>query len=195
MNAPLAVIGNVNVDLILGPAAPWPKAGTEIIVDHDELRVGGAAGNSALAWEGARASTSRSPPISATTSSAAGCAKPSAAGPRNGRSGRKARRFRSASPIRTANAPSSPRAGTCRVFSLADVLAVLDGTRLSGGYALLCGSFLTDDLTRDYDALFDWADSHGITRGARYRLAARRLDGGKLRRRRAAGSPAAAARC
>ncbi len=22
---PLAVIGNVNVDLILGPAAPWPK--------------------------------------------------------------------------------------------------------------------------------------------------------------------------
>jgi sugar/nucleoside kinase (ribokinase family) len=49
---PLAVIGNVNIDLILGPAAPWPKAGTEIIVDHDELRVGGQAGNSALAWEG-----------------------------------------------------------------------------------------------------------------------------------------------
>lgn len=48
---PLAVIGNVNVDLILGPAAPWPKAGTEIIVDHDELRVGGSAGNSALAWQ------------------------------------------------------------------------------------------------------------------------------------------------
>lgn len=36
---PLAVIGNVNVDLILGPTAPWPKPGTEIIVDHDELRV------------------------------------------------------------------------------------------------------------------------------------------------------------
>ncbi|MGO7770642.1 PfkB family carbohydrate kinase, partial [Rhizobium ruizarguesonis] len=48
---PLAVIGNVNIELILGPAAPWPKAGTEIIVDHDELRVGGAAGNSALAWQ------------------------------------------------------------------------------------------------------------------------------------------------
>ena len=49
---PLAVIGNVNVDLILGPAEPWPKPGTEIIVDHDELRVGGSAGNAALAWEG-----------------------------------------------------------------------------------------------------------------------------------------------
>ncbi len=48
---PLAVIGNVNVDLILGPAEPWPKAGTEVIVDHDELRVGGQAGNTALAWE------------------------------------------------------------------------------------------------------------------------------------------------
>ena len=48
---PLAVVGNANVDLILGPAAPWPKAGTEIIVDHDELRVGGCAGNSALAWD------------------------------------------------------------------------------------------------------------------------------------------------
>ena len=47
---PLAVIGNVNVDLIMGPAAPWPQPGTEIIVDHDELRVGGSAGNAALAW-------------------------------------------------------------------------------------------------------------------------------------------------
>ena len=37
---PLAVIGNVNVDLIVGPVAPWPTAGTEISVDHDELRVG-----------------------------------------------------------------------------------------------------------------------------------------------------------
>jgi len=38
---PLAVIGNVNVDLIVGPVAPWPKAGTETVVDHDELRVCG----------------------------------------------------------------------------------------------------------------------------------------------------------
>ena len=48
---PLAVIGNVNVDLIVGPVAPWPKAGTETVVDHDELRVGGQAGNTALAWQ------------------------------------------------------------------------------------------------------------------------------------------------
>ncbi|TGW06294.1 carbohydrate kinase family protein, partial [Mesorhizobium sp. M2D.F.Ca.ET.145.01.1.1] len=48
---PLAVIGNVNVDLIVGPVAPWPKAGTETVVDHDELRVGGQAGNTGLAWQ------------------------------------------------------------------------------------------------------------------------------------------------
>ena len=47
---PLAVVGNVNADLILGPVTPWPEAGSEIVVDHNELRVGGAAGNSAQAW-------------------------------------------------------------------------------------------------------------------------------------------------
>ena len=45
---PLAVIGNVNIDLILGPAEPWPKAGTELTVDlaHSSFTipiVGGAA--------------------------------------------------------------------------------------------------------------------------------------------------------
>ncbi|MGO7646071.1 carbohydrate kinase family protein, partial [Rhizobium ruizarguesonis] len=48
-------------------------------------------------------------------------------------------------------------------FSLADVFAGIEGARLQGGYARLCGAFLTDDLTADYGASFDWADSHGIT--------------------------------
>jgi sugar/nucleoside kinase (ribokinase family) len=42
------------------------------------------------------------------------------------------------------------------------VLSVLEGAKLSGGLALLGGAFLTDDLTKDYSALFDWSDSHGI---------------------------------
>lgn len=48
---PLAVVGNVNVDMILGPVAPWPRPGTEIVVEHSELRVGGSAANSALTWQ------------------------------------------------------------------------------------------------------------------------------------------------
>jgi sugar/nucleoside kinase (ribokinase family) len=43
------VAGNVNVDLILGPVAPWPRVGTETVLPHYELRVGGQAGNAALA--------------------------------------------------------------------------------------------------------------------------------------------------
>jgi len=45
----LYVAGNVNVDLILGPLAQWPRIGTETVLPHYELRVGGQAGNSALA--------------------------------------------------------------------------------------------------------------------------------------------------
>ncbi|MGB3418069.1 MAG: PfkB family carbohydrate kinase [Mesorhizobium sp.] len=158
---PLAVIGNVNVDLILGPAAPWPKAGTEIIVDHDELRVGGQAGNSALVWQ------------------ALGVDFQIAANVGNDQFGRwLVEEFG----VRARKWPVSPEGTTLSVgithpdgertffttrghlprFSLADVLAVLDGKKLAGGWALLGGAFLTDDLTADYPALFDWADAHGI---------------------------------
>lgn len=159
---PLAVIGNVNVDLILGPAEPWPKAGTEIIVDHDELRVGGAAGNAALAWK------------------ALGVDFDIAANTGTDEFGRWLREsFGSQAekwPIRPEGTtlsvgithPDGERTffttrGHLPRFSLDCVFAALDGARLSGGYALLCGSFLTDDLTADYASLFDWADNHGIT--------------------------------
>lgn len=43
------LVGNVNVDVLMGDLAPWPTPGTETLVDRYELRVGGAAGNTALA--------------------------------------------------------------------------------------------------------------------------------------------------
>lgn len=46
---PLAIIGNVNVDLILGPLADWPDHGTEVIVPELVWRVGGSAGHVAVA--------------------------------------------------------------------------------------------------------------------------------------------------
>ena len=46
------VTGNVNVDLIFGPLLPWPRPGTEVIVEHYQMRVGGALGNLALALNG-----------------------------------------------------------------------------------------------------------------------------------------------
>ena len=45
----VAVVGNVNVDMIMGPQAPWPEPGTEVVLPHYELRIGGQAGNTALA--------------------------------------------------------------------------------------------------------------------------------------------------
>ncbi|RUW82000.1 PfkB family carbohydrate kinase [Mesorhizobium sp. M1E.F.Ca.ET.063.01.1.1] len=158
---PLAVIGNVNVDLIVGPVAPWPKAGTETVVDHDDLRVGGQAGNTALAWQ------------------ALGIDFDIAANLGDDQFGRW---LREAFGSRAEKWPVRPEGTTLSVgmthpdgertffttrghlprFSLDDVLAVLDGKRLSGGYALICGSFLTDDLTRDYGAFFDWAEAHHI---------------------------------
>ena len=47
----VAVIGNVNVDMIMGPLAPWPEPGTEVVLPDYELRVGGQAANSAMALE------------------------------------------------------------------------------------------------------------------------------------------------
>ncbi len=48
----LIVAGNASVDLLLGPVAPWPKAGTETLVEQIDWRVGGALGNTALALAG-----------------------------------------------------------------------------------------------------------------------------------------------
>jgi sugar/nucleoside kinase (ribokinase family) len=158
---PLAVIGNVNVDLILGPAAPWPKAGTEIIVDHDELRVGGAAGNSALAWNA----------LGVDFEIAANIGTDQFGRWLSEAFGSRAEKWHVRPEGTTLSVgithPDGERTffttrGHLPRFNLADVLSVLDGPKLSGGYALLCGSFLTDDLTRDYDAFFDWADQHRI---------------------------------
>ena len=45
----LTIIGDVGVDLVLGPISEWPRAGTETLVERSELRAGGSAANAALA--------------------------------------------------------------------------------------------------------------------------------------------------
>lgn len=158
---PLAVIGNVNVDLIMGPAAPWPQPGTEVIVDHDELRVGGSAGNTGLAWLALGVPFEIAASIGSDqfgTWLAEGF-------------GDHARDW----PVHEGGTtltvgithPDGERTffttrGHLPLYGFEDVLAVVDGERLAGGIALLCGSFLTDRLVAEYDALFDWADRHGI---------------------------------
>ncbi|MBO9135358.1 carbohydrate kinase family protein [Rhizobium sp. B230/85] len=162
IGTPLAVIGNVNVDLILGPASPWPRPGTEVIVDHDELRVGGSAGNTALAWMGmgvdfAIASSTGEDMFGEWLRSAFGSYAETWV----------------RAPDRTAitvgvTHPDGERTffstrGHLGRFCIDDALVALDARRLKGGHLLLSAAFQTETLARDYDRLFDWADLHGIT--------------------------------
>ena len=45
----LTIIGDIGVDLVLGPVSGWPQPGTETLMDRSEMRAGGSAGNAALA--------------------------------------------------------------------------------------------------------------------------------------------------
>jgi sugar/nucleoside kinase (ribokinase family) len=45
----LTIVGDVGVDLVLGPISGWPRVGTETLMERSELRAGGSAGNAALA--------------------------------------------------------------------------------------------------------------------------------------------------
>ncbi len=48
----LLVLGNANIDLVLGEIDGWPEIGTEVMVERSEMRAGGSAGNTSLALTG-----------------------------------------------------------------------------------------------------------------------------------------------
>lgn len=48
----ILLLGNANVDLVLGEIDGWPAIGTEVMVERSEMRPGGSAGNMALALTG-----------------------------------------------------------------------------------------------------------------------------------------------
>ena len=50
MSRPLAIIGNVNVDIIVGDCPATLHPGTESMVAHGDVRPAGCVGNTALAW-------------------------------------------------------------------------------------------------------------------------------------------------
>jgi len=155
------VIGNVNVDFILGPVTPWPQPGTETIFPQSELRIGGAAGNSALTLQalGARfhilcnmgddifgrwlgesfMPDSKRWPIASTPTTASAClAHP------NGE-----RTFLTSH-------------GHLAVTSAKDVLAQLPARAKKGEIALLCGGFLSPRLLQGYDELMETLNRRGF---------------------------------
>ena len=158
---PLAVVGNVNVDLIMGPVQPWPNPGTETVVPHSDLRIGGAAGNVALAWQ----ALGRDFQIASNTG-----------------------KDHFGDWLRRAFAPKSdswPIADTDTTISVglthqdsertffttrghladltwAQVRVLIDWPRLAGGKLLVCGTFVCDALAVEYDALLAHARAHNV---------------------------------
>lgn len=158
---PIAVIGNVNVDLIMGPAAPWPQPGTEIIVEHDELRVGGCAGNSALALQALGVPFE----LVASVGSDRFGAWLAAEFPDHSK-GWKVHKENTTISVGITH-PDGERTffttlGHLPHYGAADVLAAVDGEAHRDGYALFAGPFLMPKLSAEYDELYDWAEAHGI---------------------------------
>lgn len=158
---PLAVVGNVNVDLIIGPVAPWPNPGSEVMCPHDELRVGGAAGNAALAWEAIGMPFQIAANLGSDQFGAWLAAGFSA------HSGRWARTGGATTLSVGITHPDGERTffttpGHLPLLAWPEVEAMIDWPALAGGHLLLCGCFLTERLTRDYGHLFARARAHDI---------------------------------
>lgn len=161
MNPKIFVIGNVNVDFILGPVTPWPRPGTETIYPQSELRIGGAAGNSALTLQALGAPyrilcnmgddifgrwlresfkpDSRHWPMARTPTTASACL----AHPNGERTFLTSR-------------------GHLAVTSAKDVLQLLPKRAKKGDIALLCGGFLSPKLLQGYDELMEMLGARGF---------------------------------
>lgn len=158
---PLAVIGNVNVDIIVGDCPPALHPGTESMVAHGDVRPAGCVGNTALAWMAMgiefqvaantgndmfgdwlrtifRAHSAAWPRESCATTFSVGIAHPDSE-----------RTFLTTH-------------GHIARLSLEEVQSGLDFDALRGGIALIVGGFLTDRLTAEYEGLFALLAGHDI---------------------------------
>jgi len=158
---PLAIIGNVNVDIIVGDCPPMLHPGTESMVSHGDVRPAGCVGNTALAWMAMdvpfqvaantgsdmfgdwlrsifRAHSGGWPRESCATTFSVGIAHPDSE-----------RTFLTTH-------------GHIARLSLDEVKQALDLQTLKGGIALLVGGFLMDRLASEYAGLFSLLAEHEI---------------------------------
>lgn len=155
---PLAVIGNVNIDIIVGDCPAILRPGTESLVAQGDVRPAGAAGNTALAWDALQVPFQ----LAANTGD-------DMFGDWLGRifrehSARWARESCATTFSVGITHPDSERTflttpGHIARLSLEQVRDMLDMQLLRSGIALIVGGFLTDRLTVDYPALFDLLSS------------------------------------
>ena len=148
----LTIIGDVGIDLVMGPIERWPAIGTESLMNRSELRAGGSAGNTALAasYLGAESRL-----VSAVGNDALGTWLKEQFGSLN-------------ASLSACNAPTSVSVGfihACgeRTFfttrghletlAYEHVRPLLHSAPNAGSIVMLCGAFLTPALRKSYPRL------------------------------------------
>jgi sugar/nucleoside kinase (ribokinase family) len=158
---PLAIIGNVNVDIIVGDCPPTLMPGTESLVAQGDVRPAGAAGNTALAWQALGV------PFQLAANAGEDMFGDWLRAIFHEHSGRWMRESCATTFSVGISHPDSERTfltapGHVTQLNLEQVRHVLDMPALRGGIALIVGCFLTDELTPAYPALFDLLSSNDV---------------------------------
>ena len=156
----LTIIGDVGIDLVMGPIDQWPTIGTESLMNRSELRAGGSGGNTALAasYIGAESRL-----VSAVGNDALGVWLKEQFSSLN-------------AALCACSAPTSISVGfihpcgertffTTRghleTFAYEHVRPLLHPTPSAGSIVMLCGAFLTPALRKSYPRLIGELAEHG----------------------------------
>ena len=158
---PLAIVGNVNVDIIVGDCPPMLRPGTESMVAHGDVRPAGCVGNTALAWMAMKV------PFQAAANTGSDVLGDWLRGVFSAHSTAWPRESCATTFSVGIAHPDSERTflttqGHLTRLSLEHVVQALDLKALRGGIALVVGSFLTDRLASEYDRLFDVLAEHDV---------------------------------
>lgn len=154
MTRPICVIGNLNIDLVMGALSHWPEQGTETFLEHCDLRPGGSAANTAIALQRLGHPSGL---ISATGSDTlADLLASRFEGPFD-----RIRRLEGQTGITVGVLHDGAERsflsfdGHLGALDLPMVMELLDGWPLNGSLVLVSGGFATSRLSRDGCALLD----------------------------------------
>ncbi|MBO6637572.1 MAG: carbohydrate kinase family protein [Roseitalea sp.] len=156
----ILVVGNANLDIILGHIDRWPARGTEAFFEHADLRVGGSAANTALVLQRLGA---KSGLVSARGSDFAGQAIAHAfEGPLDHVAQRPGATGFTVGLLH----PESERTFLSSLGHLGDLDAgffrtALDGMPLDGALVLVSGGFAMPAVMDGHRALQDWLRQRG----------------------------------
>lgn len=148
----LTIIGDVGIDLVMGPIESWPAVGTESLMNRSELRAGGSGGNTALAASYLGADSRL---VSAVGNDALGAwLKEQFSSLNAALSACQAATSISVGFIHTCGERTFfTTRGHLETFAYEHVRPLLHPAPASGSFVMLCGAFLTPALRKSYPRL------------------------------------------